>query len=136
MGLEKPTFKQKRQRFKDLYINGKTLVSTISRDEETGGYRIDKVVVDARDVPTEAVHNSGENKTFTIDRIKVRYPYREYEKGFSAIDLYLWMINNDINDCLAYKWNGMQFFSNKKLWLIIGIAAVAVIGFYIIKGGI
>lgn len=136
MGIEKPTFKQKWQRFKDVYFNGKAVVSTISRDEETGGYRIDNVVADSEDVPTEAVHNSGESSKYTIDRIKVRYPYREYEKGFSAIDLYLWMINNDINDCLAYKWNGMQFFSNKKMWLIIGIATVAVIAFYVIKGGI
>ena len=136
MGLQQPTFKEKFQRFKDLHFNGKVTVKNLARDTETGGYRIDIDVIEKKDVDTSiAVHESGNPYSYTIDRIRRRWPYRTNEKGFSAIDLNLWMESNEINDCLAYKWNGLQFFSSKKVWLIIGIAAAVVIAFYVLKGG-
>lgn len=134
MGMQQPTFKQKYQRFKDIHFNGKVKVTTISRDPETGGYRFDTVIMDRKDIPTDALHNSEDSTRFTIDTIKKRYPYRDDERGFSAIDLYLWMISNEINDCLAYKWNGLQFFANKKMWLVIAVCVAALVGFYVFKG--
>ena len=135
MGVQQPTFKQKFNRFMDINFRGKVKVTTISRDNETGGYRFDTVVMDRKDVPTEALHNTGDKSQYTIDHIRKRWPYRNEESGFSAIDLCLWMESNEINDCLAYKWNGMQFFTNKKLWLIILIAVGVLVGFYVLKGG-
>ena len=135
MGMSQPTFKQKFRRWWNIHQKGKVLVKTISRDEETGGYRMDIVECDRADVPTEALHDTGCAYSFTIDKIGVRWPYREDEKGFSAIDLCLWMESNDINDALAYKWNNMQFFNDKgKYILIIAVAALALVAFYVFKG--
>ena len=137
MGTMQPTFKQKFRRWINLHYKGKVLLKRLSRDPETGGYRLDIEECNRSDLPTEALHQPGNPYVFTIDTIKKRWPYRTDERGFSAIDLCLWMESNDINDALAYKWNNLNFFNEKGKWiLIIAVAGIAVLIFYLVKGNI
>lgn len=135
MGTEQPTFKEKLKRFWMIYFKGYVRVTTISKDESTGGYRMDTEIMLRKDVPVEAVHNTGDSHGYTIDTVKVKYPYRYDEGGFSAIDLNLWLQNNDINDALALKWDGMKNIEPKHLVIVAAIAIGALVVYYVIKGG-
>lgn len=136
MGLHKPTFKQKFRRWWDTRIKGKVTLTTISRDPETGGYRFDTVLTTREELPIEAVHNTGDPYGFTIDAIGVRHGFRDSENGFSAIDLNLWLESNDINDCLALKWDGFEkVISTKTVIYITAALIMGLIVFYVAKGG-
>ena len=136
MGLEEPTFKQRFKRFWEIYVKGYVRLTTISRDEETGGYRFDTVTMRRKDLPIEAVHNSGDRHGYTIDKIKVKHPYRYDEAGFSAIDLNLWLDSNEINDCLAFKWDGFgSSIEPKHIIIIAGVLIAAIAVYYVIVGG-
>ena len=135
MGTQQPTFKQKLGRMYRMWFKGYVTVTTISRDEETGGYRFDTVEMLRKDVPVEAVPNTGNSHAFTIDKIGVQHPFRESENGFSAIDLNLWLESNDINDALALKWDGLSGLETKHILLIVGIGLAALVIFYVVKGG-
>lgn len=136
MGLQQPTFKQKLKRFWMIYFKDYVRLTTISRDPVTNGYRFDTELVMRKDVPVEAVHNSGDKHGFTIDRIGVRHPYRYDENGFSAIDLNLWLESNEINDCLAFKWDGFgSGIESKHVIIIAGVLIAGLVVYYVLKGG-
>lgn len=136
MGIQTPTFKQKFRRWWDIHFKGLVTLTTIDRDPETGGYRMDTVLMKRSEIPVEAVHNSGDPYGYTIDKIAIRHPFRTDENGFTAIDLNLWLESNDINDCLAFKWDGFSKSIDSKMLLIIaGILLAGVVVFYVIKGG-
>ena len=136
MGIQTPTLKQKIKRWWDTRIKGLVTLTTISRDEETGGYRMDTILMERAEIPVEAVHNTGDPYGYTIDKIAVRHPFRTDENGFTAIDLNLWLESNDINDCLAFKWEGFEKQIDSKMILIIGgILLAGVVIWYVLKGG-
>ena len=135
MGTQQPRFREKFKRFWRITFKGYVTVTTISRDEETGGYRFDTVDMPRKDVPIEAIPNTGNSHGFTIDKIGVHHPFRESENGFSAIDLNLWLESNDINDALALKWDGLSGLEPKHILLLAGIGIAALVIWYVMSGG-
>ena len=135
MGTQQPTFKEKFGRFWRTTFKGHVTVTTISRDDETGGYRFDTVDMPRKDVPVEAVPNTNNRHGFTIDRIGVKHPFRESENGFSAIDLNLWLESNDINDALALKWDGLSGLEPKHILIIVGVGIAALVIWYVMSRG-
>lgn len=119
-----------------INFKGYVRLTTLSRDPETGGYRMDTELVLKKDLPVEAVHNTGDRNGFTIDNIKVKYPYREDENGFTAIDLNLWLESNDINDALALKWDGLKMVEPKHVVLIGAITIAIVVVVYVVMRGL
>ena len=136
MGLEKPTFMEKLGRLWRVHILGKNvLLKTISTDPETGGYRIDIVETTKKELPVEAVHQTGDKTSWVIDKVKIKRAYNHSENGFSAIDLNLWLESNVINDALALKWNGLQGLNPRKMGIIIAGLVIGAIVIYVIMGG-
>ena len=137
MGLEKPTFMEKLGRFWRVSLLGKNvLLKTISLDPETGGYRIDITETTKKELPVEAVHQTGDKTSWVIDTVKVHKPYNNQENGFSAIDLNLWLESNVINDALALKWNGLKGLTPRKMGILIAGGVVLAIVLYMIMGGL
>lgn len=135
MGTQQPKLRQKLGRLWRIYVKGYVTVTTISRDPETDGYRFDTVEMLRKDVPVEAIPNTGNNHGFTIDKVGVKHPFRESENGFSAIDLNLWLESNDINDALALKWDGLSGLEPKHILIIVGIGIAALVVWYVMSGG-
>ena len=72
-------------------------------------------------MPPGAVHVTGRKRTYFWDRVQSYEP----TDGITASDLNLYMINNSINDALAFRYDGKGMDVRKVL--IYGIAAVVLV---------
>lgn len=103
-------------------------------DASTEQADIDKCIYDCyithrlirkKDLPSEAVHCTGEPYTFSIDRSQIRWG--EHDNGFRATDAWLYLKYNGFDDCLTKKWTDIDHLNPKKLMFIMGAVAVGLV---------
>lgn len=76
------------------------------------------------ELPPGAVHVTGEKRAYFWDRC----PHREPSAGITASDLYLYMVNNSINEALAVRWDRSPVDMKKYIvYSIVGIILVCVV---------
>lgn len=76
------------------------------------------------ELPPGAVHVTGEKRAYFWDRC----PHREPSDGITASDLYLYMVNNSINDALAYRYETSSIDMRKVItYGIAGVVLVCVV---------
>lgn len=76
------------------------------------------------ELPPGAVHVTGEKRVYFWDRC----PRREPSSGITASDLYLYMVNNSINDALAYRYDSKPVDMRKMItYGIAGVVLVCVV---------
>ncbi len=97
------------------------ILRVMTYDEANDLYELvdERVTKDA--IPLEAVHVTGQSKTYCIDGIKEGKP----PEGIDAISLNLYMKNNDISNALAVQWKSSDL-DIKKIATYGIIAAVIV----------
>lgn len=105
------------------WTRGRVPLYTMTYDEATECYT-ERVVMmtpsDIRKVYPDALHISGRSGYYHMDIGTGQWP----EAGeCTAIDLYLYLVNNSIKDALFYKLKPKFFID----WKMIGLAGVAVV---------
>lgn len=94
----------------------------ISREE----YNITEHRMDYVNLPPDAVHITGRKNQYFLDLVQLGNPPEPTE--ITAVDLNLYMVNNDINDALAHNWAGDKFDIKKAaIYGAIGIVAIIII---------
>lgn len=96
-------------------------LQTLTYDEEAEEYTLTEEATYFEDLPAEAVHITGKKNRYFLDRVED--PDYSDPQGIRATDLYLWMVNNSINDALAVKNKGLGDVDIRR-YLVIGIGAI------------
>ena len=94
---------------------------TLDYDAQAEEYILTESRTTFPELPRGAVHITGRKNEYFWDRS----PHPERDGGITAADLCLYMINNSINDALAYKWDPSQMDMRKIL--IYGIAGIVLV---------
>lgn len=104
---------RRRQRLVTLY--------TLAYDDARHEYiRTESRVARGR-LPLDAVHLTGEKDAYMLDLVRAG----KAPEGLTAVDLNLWLLNNDINDALATKWSMTG--DDIKKYIVYGIAAIVMV---------
>ncbi len=134
--VDDPDSFRERWRRARLLRHGHVILRTLSRDPDTGDVIKESTIVRFEDLPRGAVECTNEKKVFCLDKIKTSQWYQKtredlnfnpYEAQFTASDAYLWMTNNKVDNALITNWTDFNHIDKKKIALIGGIAAMAVI---------
>ncbi len=96
-------------------------LQTLTYDEETEEYTLKDEATFFEDLPADAVHVTGKKNRYFLDLVED--PDYSDPQGIRATDLYLWMVNNSINDALAVKSKGLGELDIRR-YLVIGIGAI------------
>lgn len=96
-------------------------LQTLTYDEEAEEYTLTDEATHFEDLPPDAVHITGKKNRYFRDLVED--PNYSDPQGIRATDLYLWMVNNSINDALAVKTKGLGDVDIKR-YLVIGIGAI------------
>lgn len=94
---------------------------TLDYDAQAGEYILTESRTTFPELPRGAVHITGRRNEYFWDRA----PHPERDGGITAADLCLYMLNNSINDALAYKWDPSQMDMRKVL--VYGIAGIVLV---------
>lgn len=93
-------------------------------NQTTKEYVLTRETTTFSELPPGAVHVTGEKRTYFWDRC----PHREPSSGITASDLYLYMVNNSINDALAYRFETSSIDMRKVItYGIAGVVLVCVV---------
>ena len=94
---------------------------TLDYNATTEEYILTESSTTFSELPPGAVHVTGRKRTYFWDRV------RSYEptSGITASDLNLYMVNNSINDALAFRYDGKSMDVRKVL--IYGIAGIILV---------
>lgn len=96
-------------------------LQTLTYDDETEEYTLTDDATYFEDLPADAVHVTGRKNRYFLDLVED--PDYSDPQGIRATDLYLWMVNNSINDALAVKAKGLGEIDIRR-YLVIGIGAI------------
>ena len=94
---------------------------TLDYNDTAGEYLLTESSTTFSELPPGAVHVTGKKRTYFWDRVRSYEP----NAGITASDLNLYMVNNSINDALAYRYDGKSMDVRKML--IYGIAAIVLV---------
>lgn len=95
-------------------------------DTARSEYNVTEHRVHYENLPPDAVHITGRKGQYFLDLVKLGNPPSPAE--ITAVDLNLYMVNNDINDALAHNWAGDKFdLKRAAIYGAIGIVAVIII---------
>lgn len=116
--------------FRDLSLNRVGLY-VLTYDAYRDVYNLDYGHVKRKDLPYDAVHLSGAGKSeYYLDKVNTGdYPQPGY---MTATDLYLYMVNNDINEALNIKRKTPFILDTKTAGLIV-IGVACAIGLIVYK---
>lgn len=103
---------------------------TLTYDAEMDVYRLDYVHVPRRELPPKAVHITGAGNGEWMHDLVDTGPWPSPGEC-TAIDYYLWMKSNAIDDALAIN-KRLPFFIDGKMLLIVGAAIAAVVAIWFI----
>jgi len=106
-------------------------LNILSYDETADVYHLDYMHIKRADLPPAAVHvTGGGNAEYYLDTVNTgQYPKPGY---MTATDLYLYMINNDINEALGNVRKTPFILDTKTAGLIV-IAIAVIAGFVLYK---
>ena len=96
-------------------------LQTLTYDEDADEYTLTDEATYFEDLPPDAVHITG--KTNRYFRDLVEDPAYSDPEGIRATDLYLWMVNNSINDALAVKNKTLKDVDIRR-YIVIGVGAI------------
>lgn len=96
-------------------------LQTLTYDDEAEEYTLTQTPTYFEDLPPEAVHITGKKNRYFLDLVED--PDYSDPQGIRATDLYLWMVNNDINDALAVRSKGLGDVDIRR-YLVIGVGAI------------
>lgn len=121
-----------RMKIRRLVRSGRWVVlRTLDFDDLHGRYTLTETLIKRRDLPERAVHCTGEDGYYCLDLINRRYA--DHDRGYGALDAFLYMDSNKINDAMAVKWGSMSHVDTTKVLMIVVVAVVA-IGFLLLRG--
>lgn len=101
--------------------NRSVLLYTLTYNEERQEYvRIESRTTFGK-LPSDAVHLTGQKDAYFLDAVRAG----KTPEGLTAVDLNLWLLNNDINDALATKWSMTG--DDIKKYIVYGIAGVVMV---------
>ena len=122
--LTNKTFPE-RMKIKRLVKSGRwVILRTLDFDDAKGQYLLTESLIKKRELPERAVHCTGEDGYYCLD--KINRTYSDHDNGFGALDGFLYMDSNKINDAMAVKWSSMSHIDATKLGMIILVAVVAI----------
>ena len=96
-------------------------LQTLTYDEEEEEYTLEETATYFEDLPAEAVHVTGKKNRYFLDLVED--PDESDPQGIRATDLYLWMVNNSINDALAVKTKSLGDVDVRR-YIVIGIGLI------------
>ena len=96
-------------------------LQTLTYNEETEEYTLAETGTFFEDLPPEAVHVTGKKGRYFLDLVED--PDHSDPEGIRATDLYLWMVNNSINDALAVKDKSIGS-ADIRRYIVIGIGLI------------
>ena len=112
-------------------INNRVGLYVLTYDDYHDVYNLDYGHIKRADLPREAVHLTGAGKAeYYLDQVKAGdYPRPGY---MTATDLYLYMVNNDINEALNIK-RKTPFILDTKTAGLIALGVACAIGLIVYK---
>ncbi len=96
-------------------------LQTLTYDEEADEYTLTDEATFFEDLPPDAVHVTGKKNRYFRDLVE--NPAYSDPDGIRATDLYLWMVNNSINDALAVKNKTLKEIDIRR-YIVIGIGLI------------
>ena len=117
---------------------------TLSRNEDTGEFRMDLDLIKRKDLPRMAVSVTGEKHTYALDKIRrTEWYYMNHDKSmvppweaqFTASDAALWMMSDKIDNALSINWTQQTstLADNKKVILLAGLGILAIVLFFMLR---
>lgn len=94
---------------------------TLDYNDTAGEYILTESSTPFSELPPGAVHVTGKKRMYFWDRVRSYEP----NAGITASDLNLYMVNNSINDALAYRYDSRGMDVRKML--IYGIAGLVLV---------
>ena len=127
-------------------INFKNYVKlrTLSRNPDTGEFRMDLDLIKRKDLPRQAVSVTGEKHTYAMDRIRrTEWYYSNHDKSmippweaqFTASDAALYMMSDKIDNALSINWTQQSstLADNKKIILIAALGILGIVLFFMMR---
>ncbi len=96
-------------------------LQTLTYDEDAEEYTLAETETYFEDLPPGAVHVTGKKNRYFLDLVED--PDESDPQGIRATDLYLWMVNNSINDALAVKSKGIGDVDIRR-YIVLGIGLI------------
>ena len=117
---------------------------TLSRNADTGEFRMDLDLIKRKDLPRMAVAVTGEKHTYALDKIRrTEWYYMHHDKSmvppweaqFTASDAALWMMSDKIDNALSINWTQQNstLADNKKVILLAGLGILAIVLFFMLR---
>ena len=119
------TPEERRIRRQEKRRNRPVVLYTLTYNEGRREYVRTESVTTFGKLPADAVHLTGEKDAYFLDAVRAG----KTPEGLTAVDLNLWLVNNDINDALATKWSMTG--DDIKKYIVYGIVMVCVIWTFI-----
>ena len=94
---------------------------TLDYNETRQEYELHETITTFSELPPDAVHVTGEKNAYLLDRVRAGQP----STGITASDLYLFLVNNSINDALAVNWSSKPL--DLRRYAIYGIAGIILV---------
>ena len=94
---------------------------TLDYDQTKEEYILSESRTTFPELPSGAVHVTGQKRTYFWDRVRAHEP----DSGITAADLNLYMLNNSINDALAYHFNADKVDMRKMI--IYGVGGIILV---------
>ena len=117
---------------------------TLSRNDDTGEFRMDLDLIKRKDLPRMAVAVTGENHTYAVDKIKrTEWYYMNHDKSkippweaqFTASDAALFMMSDKLDNALTINWTQQSnpLAENKKIILLAALGILAIVLFFLMR---
>lgn len=115
------TPEERRIRRQEKRRNRPVVLYTLTYNEDRREYVRTESVTTFGKLPADAVHLTGEKDAYFLDAVRAG----KTPEGLTAVDLNLWLVNNDINDALATKWSMTG--DDIKKYIVYGIAGIVMV---------
>lgn len=115
------TPEERRIRRQEKRRNRPVVLYTLTYNEDRREYVRTESVTTFGKLPADAVHLTGEKNAYFLDAVRAG----KTPEGLTAVDLNLWLVNNDINDALATKWSMTG--DDIKKYIVYGIAGIVMV---------
>ena len=115
------TPEERRIRRQEKRRNRPVVLYTLTYNEDRREYVRTESVTTFGKLPADAVHLTGEKDAYFLDAVRAG----KTPEGLTAVDLNLWLVNNDINDALATKWSMTG--DDIRKYIVYGIAGIVMV---------
>ena len=130
--MDPDSLSEKFRRWKLINFEGYVKLRTLDRDENSGEFVSEMVLLKRSQLPKEAVQCTGEKSTYCVDKIKdsewyIGCHYRNMallEYQFTASDAALYMQSNKIDNALAVNWTQSKQKDPTKMIIVMGVVLV------------